>query len=203
VQKVVTTSHAEIVELRETIQALRDELEKERVRHAREQQDIRQTSAANSNNYSKMIVALRQELEAALGAETPTLMLQRADADPSNGYVAACRQKTSRRRTHWTRCFAASSSSAPRRRVRERRTLFLNDESTGELYSRVAEGGAIREIRMMNTSGVAGNVFTTRRRPAIVDDPYSDPRFNADVDKQTGYVTHSLLCAPFAPPKAK
>jgi adenylate cyclase len=74
-------------------------------------------------------------------------------------------------------------------------TLFLNDESTGELYSRVAEGASVREIRMMNGSGVAGHVFTTGVG-AIVDDPYSDPRFNAEVDKQTGYVTHSLLCAP-------
>ena len=40
-------------------------------------------------------------------------------------------------------------------------TLFLNDESTGELYSRVAEGAAVREIRMMNGSGVAGHVFTS------------------------------------------
>ncbi len=74
-------------------------------------------------------------------------------------------------------------------------TLFLNDESTGELYSRVADGGAFREIRMMNTSGVAGHVFTTGLG-AIVDDPYSDSRFNPDVDRQTGYITHSLLCAP-------
>jgi len=74
-------------------------------------------------------------------------------------------------------------------------TLFLNDESTGELYSRVAEGGAFREIRIMNTSGIAGHTFTTGVG-AIVDDPYSDSRFNPDVDKQTGYITNSLLCAP-------
>jgi adenylate cyclase len=74
-------------------------------------------------------------------------------------------------------------------------TLFLNDDSTGELYSRVAEGGAFREIRIMNTSGIAGHTFTTGVG-TVVDDPYSDPRFNPDVDKQTGYVTNSLLCAP-------
>ena len=74
-------------------------------------------------------------------------------------------------------------------------TLFLNDESNNELYSRVAEGGTVREIRMINSSGVAGHVFTTGEG-AIVDDPYSDPRFNQAVDKQTGYLTHSLLCAP-------
>src|SRR5580704_13734909 len=81
-------------------------------------------------------------------------------------------------------------------------TLFLNDDSTGELYSRVAEGGTVREIRMMNTSGVAGNTFTTGIG-AIVDDPYSDPRFNPDVDRQTGYTTSSLLCAPIRTTKGE
>ena len=81
-------------------------------------------------------------------------------------------------------------------------TLFLNDERTGELYSRVFEGGTVREIRMMNTSGIAGHVFTSGIG-AVVDDPYSDPRFNPEVDKETGYVTSSLLCAPVRTPKGE
>ncbi len=36
-----------------------------------------------------------------------------------------------------------------------------------------------------------------------MDDPYSDPRFNQDVDKQTGYLTHSLLCAPIRTTKGE
>src|SRR5579872_3702596 len=43
----------------------------------------------------------------------------------------------------------------------ERGTLFLNDEQTGELYSRVAQGSRFREIRILNDHGIAGNVFTT------------------------------------------
>ena len=39
-----------------------------------------------------------------------------------------------------------------------RGTLFLNDPETGELYSRVAQGLGIPEIRIMNTAGVAGGV---------------------------------------------
>ncbi|HWE51203.1 MAG TPA: GAF domain-containing protein [Bryobacteraceae bacterium] len=81
-------------------------------------------------------------------------------------------------------------------------TLFLNDERTGELYSRVFEGGTVREIRMMNSTGVAGHVFNSGIG-AIVDDPYSDPRFNPEVDKETGYVTSSLLCAPVRTPKGE
>ena len=77
----------------------------------------------------------------------------------------------------------------------ERATLFLNDAETGELYSRVAQGEGSREIRLLNSKGIAGHVFTTGQG-LIIDDAYSDPRFNPDIDKQTGFETHSILCAP-------
>jgi adenylate cyclase len=35
--------------------------------------------------------------------------------------------------------------------------------STNELYSRVAQGNIQREIRILNTSGVAGHVYTSGR----------------------------------------
>jgi adenylate cyclase len=73
--------------------------------------------------------------------------------------------------------------------------LFLNDDRTGELYSRFAQGTALREIRILNNIGVAGNVFTTGVG-AIVHDPYNDPRFNSKVDQETGFITKSILCAP-------
>ena len=38
----------------------------------------------------------------------------------------------------------------------ERGTIFLNDPKSDELYSRVAQGSFMREIRFMNTKGVAG-----------------------------------------------
>ena len=41
----------------------------------------------------------------------------------------------------------------------ERASLFLNDPTTSELYSRVAQGNFSREIRMLNTTGIAGAVF--------------------------------------------
>ncbi len=77
----------------------------------------------------------------------------------------------------------------------ERGTLFLNDERTNELYSRVAQGTTLREIRILNDVGVAGHVFTTGKG-AIVHDPYSDSRFNPKIDQETGFVTKSILCAP-------
>ena len=77
----------------------------------------------------------------------------------------------------------------------ERGTLFLNDEQTGELYSRVAQGNFQREIRILNTSGIAGHVFTSRES-VIVHDAYKDERFNRTVDEQTGFATRNILCVP-------
>lgn len=77
----------------------------------------------------------------------------------------------------------------------ERGTLFLNDEKTGELYSRVAQGSTNREIRLLNSSGIAGSVFTDGEG-LIIHDAYADNRFNRSIDEQTGYVTRSILCVP-------
>ena len=41
----------------------------------------------------------------------------------------------------------------------ERATLFLLDPDTGELFSRVAAGDGMREIRIPATAGIAGAVF--------------------------------------------
>jgi len=77
----------------------------------------------------------------------------------------------------------------------DRGTIFLNDSTTGELYSRVAQGNFKREIRILNDSGIAGWVFKTGEG-AIVNDAYADKRFNPEIDKQTGYTTKSILCVP-------
>ena len=77
----------------------------------------------------------------------------------------------------------------------ERGTIFLNDASTGELYSRIAQGNFRREIRILNTKGVAGWVFT-QNEGVIIHDAYKDERFNKAVDVRTGFRTKSILCAP-------
>jgi adenylate cyclase len=77
----------------------------------------------------------------------------------------------------------------------ERGTIFLNDSSTGELYSRIAQGNFRREIRILNNKGVAGWVFT-RNEGTIIHDAYKDDRFNKAVDVRTGFRTKSILCAP-------
>ena len=77
----------------------------------------------------------------------------------------------------------------------DRGTLFLNDPTSGELFSRVAQGGLSREIRILNSTGIAGAVFQAGE-PLIIDDPYADPRFNSSVDERTGYRTESIICVP-------
>jgi len=77
----------------------------------------------------------------------------------------------------------------------DRSTLFLYDRKTNELFSRVAEGLEIREIRIATDTGIAGAVFTTRQTANIAD-PYHDPRFNKEVDRRTGYRTDSILAMP-------
>ncbi len=77
----------------------------------------------------------------------------------------------------------------------ERGTIFLNDASSGELYSRIAQGNFRREIRILNTKGVAGWVFS-KNQGVIIHDAYKDERFNKAVDVRTGFRTKSILCAP-------
>ena len=77
----------------------------------------------------------------------------------------------------------------------DRATLFLNDEKTQELFSRVAMGEGVGEIRLPNSAGIAGTVFTTGKTMNIPY-AYADLRFNPAFDKQTGYFTRSILCVP-------
>ena len=84
----------------------------------------------------------------------------------------------------------------------DRGSLFLHDEETRELYSRIAQGLDFHEIRIMDTDGIAGAVFQSGESE-IVNDPYSDERFKSDVDSETGYATESILCITVRNAKGK
>ena len=77
----------------------------------------------------------------------------------------------------------------------DRGSLFLNDEETNELYSRIAQGDLTREIRILNTVGIAGAIFTARKGE-IIHNVYEDSRFNKEVDQETGYRTKNMICSP-------
>ncbi|MBT4710629.1 MAG: GAF domain-containing protein [Alphaproteobacteria bacterium] len=75
----------------------------------------------------------------------------------------------------------------------ERSTIFLYDSVADELWSLVAEGAGTKEIRISATTGIAGAVIHGDD-VLIVHDAYADPRFNQDVDKDSGFTTRSILC---------
>ena len=78
----------------------------------------------------------------------------------------------------------------------DRCTVFLWDKDTDELWSKVALGiDESKEIRFPADKGLAGYVVKTGEALNIVD-AYSDPRFNPEVDKNTGYRTKTILCMP-------
>jgi len=83
----------------------------------------------------------------------------------------------------------------------ERGSVFLHDPATNELYARL-EGRFAREIRILDSMGIAGDVFT-RSQGTIVPDAYADSRFDSSTDAQTGYKTRSVLCAPLRTKKGK
>ena len=77
----------------------------------------------------------------------------------------------------------------------DRCTVFLLDKNTNELWSKVALGMDSQEIRFPADKGLAGYVVKTGE-PLNIPDAYSDPRFNPDIDKKTGYTTKTILCMP-------
>jgi K+-sensing histidine kinase KdpD len=77
----------------------------------------------------------------------------------------------------------------------DRGTLYLLDMQTDELWSKVAQGSNMVEIRLPVGKGLAGYVAKTGETINIVD-AYKDPRFNPEIDRKSGYKTHNVLCMP-------
>ncbi|MFW5740255.1 MAG: GAF domain-containing protein [Myxococcota bacterium] len=77
----------------------------------------------------------------------------------------------------------------------DRATLYLLDDTSGDLVSRLVVGGRVQTIRMAVGQGIAGAVVQTGK--AIrVPDAYDDSRFNRGWDGKTGYRTRSILAVP-------
>ena len=77
----------------------------------------------------------------------------------------------------------------------DRCTVFLLDEEKHQLWSKVALGLEMQEIRFDSNLGLAGHVATTGETVNIKD-AYTDNRFNKEIDMQTGYKTKTILCMP-------
>ncbi|MDP1921997.1 MAG: GAF domain-containing protein [Myxococcales bacterium] len=77
----------------------------------------------------------------------------------------------------------------------EAATLFMHDTRTNELWSRVVKGASIKELRLPVSAGIAGHVFGSGKT-LMLGDAYADPRFNPDIDRQSGFRTKSIIAAP-------
>lgn len=91
-------------------------------------------------------------------------------------------------------CFTAKAGEAL---GAERASLFLRDRPQGELWSIVARDGAGEpvEIRLPEDQGIAGDVVRTGEAANVVD-VSQDPRFHQRPDRDTGFVTRSLMAVP-------
>jgi putative ABC transport system ATP-binding protein len=78
----------------------------------------------------------------------------------------------------------------------ERASLFLLEPDGQHLRLRIADAvQGQAPVRIPLGSGIAGAVALSGE-PVRIDDAYADPRFNPAVDRQLGYRTRALLCAP-------
>jgi GAF domain-containing protein len=77
----------------------------------------------------------------------------------------------------------------------EKASVFLIDAAREQLWSMVSTDLGRDEVRIPKNTGVAGWVFQNRS-PLIINDAYSDPRFNPDVDKKTGFKTRNIMSIP-------
>jgi len=77
----------------------------------------------------------------------------------------------------------------------DRGTLYLIDKEKNELWSLIAMGSEIKEIRLKIGEGMAGYVAKTGEILNIKD-VSKDPRYRSDFDKTSGYETKNALTFP-------
>ncbi|MBI5497428.1 MAG: GAF domain-containing protein, partial [Deltaproteobacteria bacterium] len=74
----------------------------------------------------------------------------------------------------------------------DRSTMYLVDPKSRELWSKIAQGDNVQEIRLPMGVGLAGWVAKAGQ-PLNLRDVYQDKRFNKAVDQRTGYRTQNML----------
>lgn len=76
----------------------------------------------------------------------------------------------------------------------DRCSIFLYDEDSHELWTRLAQG-IDGEIRIPANKGVVGSAFISEDVQVVID-AYDDFRFNPEIDKKTNYRTENILAVP-------
>ncbi len=77
----------------------------------------------------------------------------------------------------------------------DRSSIFVWDREQHELVACPALGVEGETLRIPESAGVVGEVVA-KNVTIKVDNAYKDPRFHAEVDKQSGYKTRNLVCVP-------
>jgi signal transduction histidine kinase len=75
----------------------------------------------------------------------------------------------------------------------DRGTVYLLDEANREIWSEVAQGDDMIQIRLPIGKGIAGYVAKTGQIVNITD-AYKDSRFDPEIDRMSGYRTRTVLC---------
>jgi HD-GYP domain-containing protein (c-di-GMP phosphodiesterase class II) len=79
----------------------------------------------------------------------------------------------------------------------DRLSVFVLDKHHSELWTQVAQGlEGIRTLRMPLSGTSIVSLCARTGRVINIADAYSDPRFDLEVDKITGYQTKNILCVP-------
>ena len=77
----------------------------------------------------------------------------------------------------------------------ERSSLYLYDANRDQLCTQVAEGLDNSIIYLDKSAGLAGACFTQQEVINLAD-VRQDQRFNAELDRKTGFNTRNMLCMP-------
>jgi sigma-B regulation protein RsbU (phosphoserine phosphatase) len=91
---------------------------------------------------------------------------------------------------------------ATRNLTAERGTIYLIDENTKELWSKVVKGEGLVEIRLPIGTGISGTVAETGETINLRD-ASKDQRFFSGFDKKSGFRTKTMLCMPMKNRKDK
>ena len=75
----------------------------------------------------------------------------------------------------------------------DRCSIWVLDTRTNKLWTRVADG--VEPIEMDADVGLVGSAIANREA-LIINNVQDDKRFNKEIDKQTGYVTKTMMVIP-------
>ncbi len=75
----------------------------------------------------------------------------------------------------------------------QRCSIFMYDKQADMLWTKLSDG--IGRIAISKTSGIAGDTYL-KGIPQVVNKPYEDSRFLADIDKKSGFETKNMITVP-------